>query len=186
MINKIEMHKRICSELNEIYEAKNHDYGDSFAKVRKEVGTNAILVRLYDKIGRLSTLLNGADQKVKTESIDDCFMDLANYCILELIEREADRYTVPFDTTDIDEETLRKTLANNDVTPIRPCYGETEEITVPIAMKVLTKDLKKDKAPGSNYYGWQSSIACTIMDNSNIPHDKANDIAVKFLELFIS
>jgi hypothetical protein len=65
-------------------------------------------------------------------------------------------------------------------------FREPEEITLPIAMKVLTKDLKRDKTPGSNYHGWQSNIACTIMDNSDIEHDKANEIAKKFLELLIS
>jgi hypothetical protein len=91
MLNKVDEHKKICSKLSDIYEAKNHDYGDSFAKVRNELGNTAILVRLYDKIGRLNTLLHGADQKVKDESIEDCFMDLANYCIMELVEREVDK-----------------------------------------------------------------------------------------------
>lgn len=88
--NKIEMHGEICEKLNETYEKKNNDYGDSFAKLRNEL-PNAILVRIYDKYSRLKTLMNGADQKVKDESIDDSLMDLANYCIMELVERKCDR-----------------------------------------------------------------------------------------------
>lgn len=87
--NKIEMHGEICEKLNETYEKKNNDYGDSFAKLRNEL-PNAILVRIYDKYSRLKTLMNGADQKVKDESIDDSLMDLANYCIMELVERKMD------------------------------------------------------------------------------------------------
>lgn len=50
------------------------------------------------------------------------------------------------------------------------------------AMKVIIEELKIDKEPGSVYYGWQSNIACCIMDNSNIEHEKANEIAIKFLD----
>ena len=31
--------------------------------------------------------MQGEEQKVKDESIDDTLMDLANYCIMELVER---------------------------------------------------------------------------------------------------
>ncbi|WFD12229.1 DUF1599 domain-containing protein [Tepidibacter hydrothermalis] len=86
-INKVKMHSDICEVLNGIYEKKNHDYGDSFAKLRNEL-PNTILVRVYDKYSRLKTLMQGADQKVTDESIDDTLMDLANYCIMELIERK--------------------------------------------------------------------------------------------------
>jgi len=86
-INKVKMHSDVCEVLNGIYEKKNHDYGDSFAKLRNEL-PNTILVRVYDKYSRLKTLMQGADQKVTDESIDDTLMDLANYCIMELIERK--------------------------------------------------------------------------------------------------
>ena len=55
-----------------------------------------------------------------------------------------------------------------------------------IAMKLITKQLRADKTPGSWYYSWQSNIACTIMDNSEIDHKKANKIAIQFLELLIN
>lgn len=77
----------ICSTLNDIYAKKNHDYGDSFAKLRNEL-PGAILVRIYDKYSRLKTLMEGAEQRVMDESIDDTLMDLANYCIMELVERK--------------------------------------------------------------------------------------------------
>ena len=88
---KVVKHMDICNKLNTIYETKNHDYGDSFAKVRKELGNVAILVRLYDKVERLKTLLQGGEQKVTDEKVEDTLMDLANYCIMELIEREVEQ-----------------------------------------------------------------------------------------------
>ena len=80
------IHWTICRELHETYKAKNADYGDSFAMVREKY-PNAILIRLNDKLNRLETLMNGAEQKVNDESVDDTLLDLANYCIMELVER---------------------------------------------------------------------------------------------------
>ncbi len=87
--DKAEIHSMITDELNETYKKKNSDYGDSFANLRKEI-PNAILVRIYDKYQRLKTLLSGKQSLVTDESIDDTFKDLANYCIMEVIERKID------------------------------------------------------------------------------------------------
>lgn len=83
--SKIDIHKEICSKLSETYKAKNNDYGDSFAKLRTKY-PNAILIRLSDKLNRLDTLIMGGKQEVD-ESIDDTLLDLANYAIMELVER---------------------------------------------------------------------------------------------------
>lgn len=80
------IHWTICRDLHETYKAKNADYGDSFAMVREKY-PNAILIRLNDKLNRLETLMNGAQQHVNDESVDDTLLDLANYCIMELVER---------------------------------------------------------------------------------------------------
>ena len=88
-MSKKEQHTLICAKLNDTYTKKNHDYGDSFAQLRDRL-PNAILVRLYDKYLRLETLLSGATQQVKDESINDTLLDMANYCIMEVIEREID------------------------------------------------------------------------------------------------
>lgn len=89
--NNITEHEKICKELNALYSAKNHDYGDSFRKTR-EIVPDSILVRLHDKLGRLDSLLMAPDTaKIKDESIDDTLMDLANYAIMELVERRRDK-----------------------------------------------------------------------------------------------
>ena len=89
-MNKVELHQQICIALNEIYKIKNNDYGDSFAKLREEI-PSAVLVRIYDKYSRLKTLkLDKEKAMVKDESIKDTLMDLANYCIMELIEMLVD------------------------------------------------------------------------------------------------
>ena len=88
-MNKVEIHKSICDKLNETYKAKNADYGDSFAKVRSEY-PEAICIRLMDKLERLKMLVGGNVQQVKDESIEDTLLDLANYCIMEVVERKMD------------------------------------------------------------------------------------------------
>ena len=89
-MNKIELHKQICGNMHNTYKAKNADYGDSFAKVREEY-PEAICIRLMDKLERLKTLYKGGDQQVKAESIDDTLLDIANYAVLELLERRNER-----------------------------------------------------------------------------------------------
>jgi hypothetical protein len=71
----------------ETAEAKNHDYGagelNPYAnfensKVAGVPVERGILVRMMDKVSRISTLLD-KDPKVSGESIDDTLMDLINY-----------------------------------------------------------------------------------------------------------
>lgn len=81
------IHWTICRDLHDTYKAKNADYGDSFAQVREKY-PNAILIRLNDKMNRLESLMNGAEQHVNDESVEDTLLDLANYCIMELVERK--------------------------------------------------------------------------------------------------
>lgn len=84
---KLDKHRKICEELNKIYEAKNKDYGDSFSKSFKEYGMVMPAIRLEDKINRYKQLIKNTAQ-VKDESITDTLMDLANYAIMTIIEIE--------------------------------------------------------------------------------------------------
>ena len=91
-INKSQLHEQICQGLNSVYQRKNERYGDSFAKLRKELGYDSILFRVGDKYHRLQQLLRNPWLSHEDESIDDTLMDLANYCIMELIERQVDKH----------------------------------------------------------------------------------------------
>lgn len=85
------MHEDICKELTAVYRKKNSDYGDSFAKLRREY-PEAICIRLQDKMNRLKSLMvEGKNQQVADESIEDTLMDIANYAIMEIIERKIDK-----------------------------------------------------------------------------------------------
>jgi len=88
-MTRTEIHKMLCEGLNVLYSEKNADYGDSFRMVRKRI-PHAILVRLHDKLNRLTNLMINGGQCVADESIDDTLTDLANYAIMELVERRFD------------------------------------------------------------------------------------------------
>jgi hypothetical protein len=89
-MNKAQLHADICVQLNDTYQAKNADYGDAYSRVRKEEGDRYVLGSLKNKVYRLEALLHGENPKVKDESIEDTLLDLANYCIMEVIERKID------------------------------------------------------------------------------------------------
>lgn len=95
-MNKVELFKQATVKMANVYAAKNHDYGDSFAKLRQRYPIS-ILIRLADKLNRLDTLLTGNTAKVKDESIDDTLLDLANYAIMELVERQHEREVASHD-----------------------------------------------------------------------------------------
>ena len=85
---KAEVHASVCAELTALYERKNHDYGDSFAKSFAEYGMAMPCIRLEDKLNRLKALTRNGNQQVSDESVDDTLMDLANYAIMTLVERK--------------------------------------------------------------------------------------------------
>lgn len=85
---KVERHARICKEINDLYERKNHDYGDSFHQTFVEEGMAMARIRLGDKFSRFKTLSRSGGQKVNDESIRDTLIDLANYAIMTVLEME--------------------------------------------------------------------------------------------------
>lgn len=87
-MDRIELHKQICSQLTDLYTKKNHDYGDSFHISYMEEGMAMPRIRLGDKFNRFKTLTRASNQYVPDESIRDTLIDLANYAIMTIIEME--------------------------------------------------------------------------------------------------
>ena len=85
---KVQMHREICEEINDLYARKNHDYGDSFHQTFVEEGMAMARIRLGDKVNRFKTLSRSGEQKVDDESIRDTLIDLANYAIMTVLEME--------------------------------------------------------------------------------------------------
>lgn len=88
-MSKVDIHKRICEELNALYARKNADYGDSFGKSFKEYGLTMACIRLEDKLNRIKALRT-REAQVADESVIDTITDLANYAIMTLVEMRVD------------------------------------------------------------------------------------------------
>ena len=71
---KVQLHREVCEEINDLYTRKNHDYGDSFHQTFVEEGMAMARIRLGDKFSR------------------DTLIDLANYAIMTVVEMEAAKH----------------------------------------------------------------------------------------------
>lgn len=87
--NRYNRHKEICGQLNNTYIAKNIDYGNSFGDMFHELGIITAVTRIGDKYNRIKALVKNGAALVKEESIKDTLLDMANYCIMTVIEMEA-------------------------------------------------------------------------------------------------
>ena len=93
-MEKTEIHQGILDEMHNLYLRKNADYGDSFAQLRKRY-PNFVCMRLFDKLNRLDTLIQpGYEAKVTDEKLEDTLMDIANYAVMEILERRKERENV--------------------------------------------------------------------------------------------
>lgn len=81
----------ICQDMIATHKAKNHDYGDSFHNLFKELGMNYAYGHLREKLERVKTLKDN-ETKVKGESMIDSLKDLANYAIMTIIELQDENF----------------------------------------------------------------------------------------------
>lgn len=92
---RFKRHQDLLDDIHATYQQKNTAYGDSFHDTYTDLGIIAAATRISDKFNRFKTLAkdrqtNKIDQG--DESITDTLMDMANYCIMTVmeIEREAE------------------------------------------------------------------------------------------------
>ena len=75
--------KKVYEELLNTFCKKNHDYGSSFEQSLDKHGLVAGIVRMEDKMNRLSTLVDSdTDAQIASESLVDTLMDLSNYAAM--------------------------------------------------------------------------------------------------------
>ena len=73
--------KNVQKEAIELFTRKNKDYGDAFA----DYGPIGVIVRMGDKIRRLSSITKNGITLVQTESIRDTLIDLHNYAAMAVM-----------------------------------------------------------------------------------------------------
>ena len=104
-MDRITQYKAVQTEAFDLFQKKNKDYGDSFANF----GPIGVIVRMGDKINRLSNITNSSVTFVETESIRDTLIDLHNYSAMAIMlmdeskseEKQKNTSTNPF--TDLPE-----------------------------------------------------------------------------------
>ena len=84
------MHAALTDGLHKTFLKKNADYGSSFHDTYADLGIISAVTRISDKFNRTKTLAKNIDKEpnVKTESITDTLLDMANYCIMTVMEIE--------------------------------------------------------------------------------------------------
>ena len=85
--------RNITEKMRETFLKKNHDYGNSFHETWDEFGDKGIITALTQISHKYHRLMNiGLGTKpLVDESIDDTLIDMANYCILTIMELEKAR-----------------------------------------------------------------------------------------------
>lgn len=83
----VQEHQELTAQLNWLYKVKNAKYGDSFGKKVRKRGLMSALDRMEDKWNRLENLIeNNEDGSDTDESLEDTLIDLANYCLMTIME----------------------------------------------------------------------------------------------------
>ena len=83
--------ERVTREMRGTWKAKNADYGSSFDDGIGRFGLLSAAVRISDKANRFASLAAGKSAQVKTESLRDTLMDLANYAVMTVMRLDQDK-----------------------------------------------------------------------------------------------
>ena len=78
MTSRVEQMAKVQFEALALFDRKNTDYGDSFAKY----GTIGVLIRMEDKLRRCVSITKNGVNLVDTESLRDTLIDLHNYAAM--------------------------------------------------------------------------------------------------------
>lgn len=80
-IDRVQQLLNVQKEGLELFKKKNADYGDAFATY----GAVGVIVRMGDKISRLSSISNVGINLVEDEKIRDTLIDLHNYAAMAIM-----------------------------------------------------------------------------------------------------
>ena len=81
MTNRIEQMTQVQDEALRLFERKNSDYGDAFAKY----GVIGVLIRMEDKIQRCISISKNGVNLVDDEKLRDTLIDLHNYAAMGIM-----------------------------------------------------------------------------------------------------
>ena len=145
---RADMHLRILQEIHDTYRKKNSDYGGSFTNLFKKFGLISPVIKLYDKLTRLESLIN-KDIEVVDESIEDTLLDMANYAIMTALEMRIEKgYYNDVNCANFDYSKLPKVVAVDfDGTLVQGAeFPEIGELNLDLVDRLISgkyKDWKK-------------------------------------------
>jgi len=87
-MNRLTQLRRIQREGYKLFSKKNADYGDAFATY----GAVGVLVRIGDKLSRLSSINKKSITMVDDETMRDTLIDLHNYSAMAIMIMDEEKY----------------------------------------------------------------------------------------------
>jgi len=81
MPDRLGQMKAVQKEALELFQRKNEDYGDAFAKY----GPTGVIMRMEDKLHRFMSISQSGICLVNTESLRDTLIDLHNYAAMAIM-----------------------------------------------------------------------------------------------------
>ena len=86
-VSKKEMEfAKLTHDMLDTFIKKNADYGDSTTSTFNEFGLTSYAIRLSDKLNRIKTYCKNKELNIKDENVVDTLLDMANYCLLAIID----------------------------------------------------------------------------------------------------
>ena len=85
----------ITARLKEILLKKNQDYGPLNISHAPGGPINGLRVRMYDKLARINNLYEKGGDTPNFESLEDSFIDLANYAIIGILVQNGQWSGIP-------------------------------------------------------------------------------------------
>ena len=80
-MNRVQQMEKVQKDALELFKKKNKDYGDAFATY----GPVGVIVRMGDKISRLTSVSKTGVNLVKDEALRDTLIDLHNYSAMAIM-----------------------------------------------------------------------------------------------------
>ena len=85
-MDRLNQMMKVQREAFELFKKKNQDYGDAFATF----GPVGVIVRMGDKINRLTSVSKNGINLVDNESLRDTLIDLHNYSAMAIMLLDED------------------------------------------------------------------------------------------------
>ena len=104
-MDRVSQYTAVQNEAISLFKKKNQDYGDAFA----HFGPVGVIVRMGDKINRLSSITKSSVSLVKTESIRDTLIDLHNYAAMAIMLMDEEKITKE-KTNKYDDEFIKNNI----------------------------------------------------------------------------